>query len=78
MAESLNTVIRRRKDVIKNLYNALKKVDNKAEVAERFLKRIRNRKRTVPDDQDLQFIATNLKEIVKLLGDYESVLRQGW
>jgi hypothetical protein len=78
MAESLTAVIRLRKRVLDNLYRQLKKVDNKMEISERFLKRIRARKRVVPDVADIQYLTNELKGIVDLLAGYERLVRQGF
>ena len=78
MAVSYTEGIRIRKKVIDNLYRQLKKADNRLEKSERFLKRVKGRKRVVPEDTDLVFLEKELRVVVSELERYQAIIRQGW
>jgi hypothetical protein len=78
VAVSLNLLIRQRKKVVDNLYQAYKLLDNHLEISERYLKRIKARKRNVPDDDDLLFLTEQTKGAIDLLDAYVKLLNQGW
>jgi hypothetical protein len=78
MAESLTKVIQARKKVIDNLYRLLKKTDNLVEYQERYLKRVRSRKRVVPEIKDLDYLSEMEKQTVDALSEYDAILRQGF
>ena len=78
MAVSYTESIRLRKTVIKNLYKAIKKTDNRLEISERYLKRVIARKRVVPETSDLLYLEKEVSMVVKLLESYQRIISQGY
>jgi hypothetical protein len=78
VAESLTVVIRERKKAVDNLYRALKVADNRLEISERYLKRVKQRRRVVPEIADLEFLSEQLTTLVDEIGAYSELLKQGF
>lgn len=75
---SLNEIIRERRRFVRQLRSQQKEIDTRVEVVERKLISIISRKRKVPEDDDLAFIATAFREVVKGCNDFLSLVEKGF